>query len=154
MRLRFTSPIPRERKIAVTLSPHQIFDSFNNPIPDSALSFAFRLAPADTVGTVTAKIVANNVRGPLIGIITKMDEKNAYYIATADKTGAFTFENAMPGNYRFEFFEDADSNGEWSAGVVAPFVPAERFSFIADTLKVRSRWSTDAGEVQLPEFNH
>ena len=150
--LRFTKPVPRERKITVTLSPRQIFDSFNNPMPDSALSFAFRLAPADTVGNMTAKIKANNISGPLIGIITKIDKKEETYRSIANKSGNLTIDAIMPGDYRFEFFEDADSNGEWSPGVINPFGPAERFSFIADTLKIRSRWSTDVGEVQLPDF--
>jgi hypothetical protein len=152
VRMRFTKPMPRERNITVILSPHQIFDSFNNPMPDSALSFAFRLAPVDTVGSITAKIEANNVRGLFIGIVTKLDKKEDTYRSTADKLGNLTIDAIMPGDYRFEFFEDADSNGEWSPGMVAPFAPAERFSFIADTLKIRSRWSTDIGEVRLPDF--
>ena len=153
VRLRFPSPIPRERVVRVILAPRQIRDSFNNAMRDSILTFSFRLPPDDTVGTVNARIEGNDIKGPLIGIIIGLEKQGRTYSSVADKSGKLTIESIMPGNYRFEFFEDADSNGEWSPGVVSPFVLAERFSFLPDTLKVRSRWSTDIGTVQLPNFN-
>jgi hypothetical protein len=59
----------------------------------------------------------------------------------------------MPGSYRFEFFEDPDSNQEWFAGSIIPLRYAERFSFLPDTIQVRSRWETDMGFVKLPEID-
>jgi hypothetical protein len=150
VRLRFPGRVPRERMVTVTLFPKNIVDPFNNPMPDSVLSFAFRLAPADTVGTAAAEI-ANKNTAPIIGILTQWGSRNVVYKSNPSKSVEIKWASIFPGDYRLEFFEDTDGNGEWSPGIVSPFKPAERFSFLPDTLKVRSRWVTDIGAVSLPE---
>jgi hypothetical protein len=149
VRLRFSAGIPRQRKINVTLSPERITDIFQNRIPDSSLGFSFRLPPADTVGSVTVTTDSGQTNN-MIGMLTQYGRGGDTYKGRFDSQGKLTLNSIMPGVYRFEFFADSDSNGEWSPGAISPFNPAERFSFLADSVKVRSRWSTDIGAVSLP----
>jgi hypothetical protein len=152
VRLRFPTRIPRERKIHIVLSPKQITDIFQNPMSDSALAYAFRLPPADTVGSVVAALETGQ-SGNITGILTKYEHNGETYQGRFNNSGELKLDFVMPGIYRFEFFDDSDSNGQWSPGELSPFRPAERFSFLPDTVKVRSRWSTDIGAVALPKIS-
>ena len=146
-RLRIPGRIPRQKKIEVTLDPEAVFDIAGNSIPDSIVSFTFRLPAADTVGTVSTVTELNT---KIIGILSSMARNGLAYESKADPKGNLVFESVLPGVYRFEFFEDSDGNGRWSSGKINPFLPAERFSFLPDTVSVRSRWTTEIGKVDLP----
>jgi hypothetical protein len=149
-RLRFPSRIPRERIIDVVLKPSGIFDIHKNRMPDSSISIQFRVPPADTTGEVTATVTSqNDQRG--IGKLISFTRDGASYQAKFDKRGELMINSIMPGNYRFEYFVDSDSNGEWSPGIVKPFKPAEWFTILPDTLIIRSRWTTDIGSITIPE---
>jgi hypothetical protein len=147
-RLRVLGEVSREREITVELNPSRILDISRNRTPDSIITFLFRLPPADTVGTVTASIEPGGA-GYYIGILAPMSRGETYQ-AQFDASGKMTMSAVMPGNYRFEFFEDADSNSKWSSGSIIPLKFPEPFSFLPDTIQVRSRWEMDIGTVKLP----
>jgi uncharacterized protein (DUF2141 family) len=149
VRLRIAGRIPRQRGIDVTLDPASVLDVADNPMPDSVVALWFRLPPADTVGYVTAS-VARPGAAPVIGILKPLSRSGNIYEFAADESGAIFFDAVLPGSYQFEYFEDLDGDGKWSPGVIEPFRPAERFSFLADSVSVRSRWTTDIGEIELP----
>lgn len=151
VRMRFTTPIPHQKLITVALQPKNIFDAFNNPMPDSVLFFSFRLPPLDTAGAVIAQLEP----APTVstyGLLTMMGKQEPDYQLRFNRQGELRSDAIMPGAYRFEFFEDLNGDGVWSPGRATPFEPAERFSFISDTLKVRSRWTTEIGTVSLPDI--
>ena len=149
VRLRFTGRIPRQSEIEVTLDPAAVLDVANNQMPDSIVAFSFRLPPADTVGYVTASVDRPGA-APVIGILRPQNRGGNVYEFSSDKSYNIFFDAVLPGSYRFEYFEDSDGDGGWSRGVVKPFKPAERFSFLADSISVRSRWTTDIGKIELP----
>jgi len=151
-RLRVSGHVPREKVIAVTLNPALIYDTFRNRMPDSAITFSFRLPPADTAGSVTATMNLAG-QGPYLGELIPLSRGESYK-AQFNRAGKITFESVMPGNYRFEFFEDSDSSGKWFGGLVSPLRFAEPFSFLPDTIQVRSRWDTDIGDISLPGNGH
>lgn len=150
VRLRITGGIPRGREIEVNLDPAGIFDIADNSMPDSAIAFSFRLPPADTIGYVTASVDRPGP-APVIGILRPQNRGGNVYESSSDKSGNISFEDVLPGSYRFEYFEDSDGDGRWSPGVIVPFEPAERFSFLADSVSVRSRWTTEIGRIELPD---
>ena len=152
VRLRIAGHIPRRREIEVTLDPAGVFDIANNPMPDSIVAFSFRLPPADTIGYVTASVDRPGA-APVIGILRPQNRGGNVYESSSDKSGNISFDAVLPGSYRFEYFEDSDGDGRWSPGVIEQFKPAERFSFLADSISVRSRWTTDIGRIELPGQN-
>lgn len=140
----FGTGIPREKLIEVRLNPGAVYDVAGNSMEDSALSFWFRIAPADTVGTVTVK---TGKSGNIIGeLYSKVAGKESSFL-NVDENGVFTFESILPGTYYFRYFIDADSNGIWTPGTVSPFRPAEWFYYHADSIDVRARWTTDLGQI-------
>ncbi len=144
--------IPREKKIEVRLRPEKIFDTVGNRMEDSVVTFSFKLAPVDTVGSVLARIKSIG-RYPVIGELKSLRRGGETYQASANSAGLVRFQTVMPGSYKFYFYEDKDLNGKWSPGSVTPFRPADRFSFLPDSIIVRSRWDTEIGEVDLPVVN-
>ncbi len=152
IRLRITGHIPRQREIELTLDPASVFDVADIPMPDSAIAFSFRLPPADTIGYVTAS-VGQPGSTRVIGILKPQNRGGNVYESSSDRLGNISFDAVLPGSYRFEYFEDSDGDGRWSPGVIEPFKPAERFSFLADSISVRSRWTTDIGRIELPGRN-
>jgi hypothetical protein len=150
-RLQVSGGIPRQREISVTLDPSKVYDIDRNRMPDSTMAFIFRLPPADTVGAVTATM-ETSLPGPHVGKLTPMTRGETYK-GRFDSGGRFEIETVMPGSYRFEFFQDADSGLEWSPGSINGFRFAEPFSFLPDTIQVRSRWETDIGPVKLPKVD-
>jgi hypothetical protein len=141
VRLRFRLRLPRQRQIQVRLDPARILDIAGNAMRDSNVVVNFRLPPADTVGSVLAEM--SPVVTPAVGSLVPIGAGGDSYKRNFNQAGVLFFEAVMPGNYRLECFEDADNSGEWSPGMIFPFKPAERFSFLPDTLVVRSRWTTD-----------
>lgn len=140
----FGTGIPREKFIEVRLNPGAIHDVAGNSMEDSALSFWFRIAPADTVGTVTLK---TGKTGNIIGeLYSKVAGKESSFL-NVDENGVFIFDSVLPGTYYFRYFIDADSNGIWTPGMVNPFKPAEWFYYHADSIDVRARWTTDLGQI-------
>jgi hypothetical protein len=150
-RLRFPSRLPRETPIAVTISPSRVYDIFRNPMADSVINFTFRLPPADTVGSVKARIASGGEGRRYFGMLVPMDRGDSY-IKSFDNNGVWFVESVMPGAYRFEFFDDLNADSEWYVGSIIPFRPAEPFSFLADTVRVRSRWETEIGDIDLPRL--
>jgi uncharacterized protein (DUF2141 family) len=149
VRLKILGRTPRQREIEVTLDPAGVFDIAGNPMPDSAVVFSFRLPPADTIGSVTASVEKPGT-APVLGILRPQNRGGDVYKSYSDKSGNISFDAMIPGSYRFEYFEDSDGDGRWTPGVIEPFKAAERFSFWADSISVRSRWTTDIGQIDLP----
>ena len=147
VRLRFPNSMPREKKIRIELRPAMILDVAGISMQDSSLTLSFRLPPADTVGTVVARTEPNN---RIIGNLTSYIENGPAYEAESIGAGQLSFETVLPGTYKLAYFEDADGDGKWSIGLVDPFKPSERFSFLPDSISVRSRWTTDVGQIDLP----
>ena len=149
-RLRFAAKIPRERAIRVEFNTSEIFDNHKNRMPDSALSFQFRLPPIDTVGEAQA-ILTQIPNDRVIGKLKSYRRGGETYLGLFNKEGVLNIGSIMPGSYRFEYFIDSDTNGEWSPGILEPFAPAEWFEIMPETLFVRSRWTTDIGTISVPE---
>ena len=147
VRLRLPNRVPREKRIEVVLNPDSIIDIAGNSIPDSAVAFSFRLPPADTVGEVTA---LSEPRSNIKGVLSSAAGSGPVYEADSDRGGSLVFGSVLPGIYRLEYYDDADRDGRWSSGRILPFSPAERFSFLPDTVSVRSRWTTEIGKIDLP----
>ena len=142
--LNFETGIPREKEIEVRLDPEKIYDVAGNPMKDSVLAFWFRLAPADTIGSVTIK---PGKPGNMAGELYSQKTGKESYSTNADINGVFNFSSVMPGTYYFRYFNDADSNGIWTPGVINPFVTSEWFFYHKDSIDVRARWTTDLGRI-------
>ncbi len=123
-----------------------VFDLAGNRLADSVATIHFKTLNIDTLSSIAGEIIdeREDTRGKIF--LTAKSEKNSYPVIL-DKPGAYRFEGILPGIYTINGFRDADSNGVYSFGKAIPFIPAERFFFDSDSIKVRSRWPNEGNNI-------
>lgn len=77
---------------------------------------------------------------PVLVLQDPKDEKK-FYTAIPDKTFTYYFDRVEAGTYTLWVYSDADSSGTFSKGYPDPFSYSEEFKVVADTIKLRPRWS-------------
>jgi uncharacterized protein (DUF2141 family) len=123
-----------------------VVDLAGNRLADSVAAIHFKTLNKDTLSEIGGEIVdeLKDAKGKVY--LTAKSERNSYPLIL-DKPGAYRFEGILPGIYTINGFRDADSNGVYSFGTAIPYVPAERFFYYADSLKVRSRWPNEGNNI-------
>jgi hypothetical protein len=58
-------------------------------------------------------------------------------------------DNVPEGNYSLMFFQDSDSNMQYSHGRIDPYRTAEWFYHYPDTVKIRTNWDIELQEIDL-----
>ena len=64
--------------------------------------------------------------------------------------GPYEVPGLLPGVYQLSVYRDANNNGRYDFGTLAPFLPAERFVVAPDSVKVRARWPNEGNDITLP----
>ena len=127
-------------------------------VPDRIQSIVGSVLSTDTIKynmlTATRKAEPGIVNGKLIGMAQPPASArsmllllNAQGIVVAstpvDSSGAFTLNNAPPGEYTAEMFHDLNANGVFDYGDWRPFMYSEPWWPIRNKVLVRSRWTLD-----------
>ena len=125
-----------------------IMDVCGNFLNDSLQSIFFKTLSADTLTAIGGKFIDKNDSAKGKIFLTAKSPTN-FYTISIDEPGGYLFDNIFPGIYTIGAFRDADSNSTYSFGKAVPFVPAERFIFFPDSIKVRSRWPNEGNDIIL-----
>jgi hypothetical protein len=114
---------------------------------DSTFSLRFQTMDFRNTGVINGVVVmdsAGGARGPVYVTAAGVDQtsppKKSVKLASP---GKFSLDRLPEGKYTIGAFIDADSSGSYTYGSPFPFVPSERFTVFADTVKVRARWSVE-----------
>lgn len=111
---------------------------------DSTLQRRYRRpAPRETGEIIGRAVGADRV------IVEALPASGDPYRTITDSTGAFRLAGLLPGDYRLRFIGDADGDGAWSPGALAPYAPPDLLVFTSDPQTVRARFETDVGEIRL-----
>ncbi|MBT8401127.1 MAG: Ig-like domain-containing protein [Rhodothermia bacterium] len=65
---------------------------------------------------------------------------------------SFELQGLRPGTYRLRIFRDDNRNDRWDPGQITPYIPAEPIFWTSDSLRVRARWETETGTIDVEEF--
>jgi hypothetical protein len=106
----------------------------------------FKTVNQDTLSAISGEIIDQQEDAGGRLFLNAKSEKNTYQLIL-EQPGTYRFENILPGIYTISGFRDADSNAVYSFGKINPFVPAERFFFNPDSIKVRSRWPNEGNKI-------
>ncbi len=133
---------------SIQILADSIIDLSGNSLADSVDKFHFKTLNEDTLSAIGGEMTdqQGNAQGKLF--LTAKSEQNSYQIIL-DGPGIYHFENILPGIYTISGFRDADSNGVYTYGLAMPFIPAERFFFYQDSIKVRSRWPNEGNTINF-----
>lgn len=127
-------------------------------VPDRIKSILGVALSADTINhnmlTATRKSEPGVVNGKLLGmtqpptnvapVLRLLNAQGTVVASTlVDTSGAFTFNNAPPGEFTAELFHDLNANGVFDYGDWRPFMLSEPWWPIQNKVLVRSRWTLD-----------
>ena len=130
----------------ITVRLDSAMDMQGNRGPDSTLILRFETRDLRLTGTIEGMVVDTDEKGTGAIVITAsgvgqaLPETREIVLA---QPGAFVIDRLPEGRYTLHAFRDADSSRGYTNGVPFPFVPSERFTVAADTVKVRARWNVE-----------
>jgi hypothetical protein len=120
---------------------------------DSTKSWRFETLDIEDLSSVEGIVIDKNkidTRGHLYVTAVQIGERNPkHYMVETDATGYFLFPQIAEGRYVLQSFRDRNNNGKYDSGQPFPFIYAERFSSISDTLKVRARWPLEGVKIEM-----
>ncbi len=143
------NPLVSKMKYHVRADVDSIFDMFDNPLADSSIDFEFTTLNEDTLSALLGVVtdVKPDARGKIHLRLKQTGDSELSYYIVMESSGMYRFLSILPGVYFIDGFRDEDGNGVYSYGQIAPFVPAERFVFYPDSIKVRSKWPNEGNDL-------
>jgi hypothetical protein len=132
-----------------TLDVDSVFDLQGNSLADTLICKRFLTWNPDTLSAITGTVLDSDTSatGPLH--LTVSSTGGNRYELWLEKPGEYLFKDILPGTYFIRAYRDEDENGRYSLGEAAPFVPAERFLILPDSIEVRSRWPNEGNDFFL-----
>ncbi|MFA6456520.1 MAG: Ig-like domain-containing protein [Bacteroidota bacterium] len=137
------APLSANEQLLLTIHWKNIKDLFGNFLKDSVTGMKFVIADPDNYGSIAGTFAGLSEATTVIQAENINDIKQAERKTTLEPSGAFQFTRLPEGRYILKAFEDKNVNQKQDAGIVFPFLRAERFSTYRDTLRVRARWPVD-----------
>ena len=120
---------------------------------DSSFVVRFQTLDSRTTGTIAGVVMdARGEKGRGRIYVTASSVNLTPYrsqTVAIDRPGSFMFGGLVEGKYVVSGFRDADGSGKYSVGLPFPYIPAERFTVYADTIRVRARWGVEGVVLQF-----
>ncbi len=137
-------PWPSGETVRLMGKPEVLFDLGGNALADP-IALVFTAMDTAALGRLSGTASSPEVAIWVQGLT------HDFFLQRTLRDTAFVVENLIPGTYRISGFLDRDGNGEWTAGQIHPFLPAEPLVAHADTAEVRPRWETEVRKLK-PEI--
>ena len=84
-----------------------------------------------------------------IGVeIENIENKEHKKVSFVNSENEVIFDHIPEGKYIITIFNDIDNDKKYSFGMAKPFIPAEWFYIIPDTIEIRGNW-----DITLPALN-
>ncbi|MBN1153545.1 Ig-like domain-containing protein [candidate division KSB1 bacterium] len=146
--------LPGETDYIVHIAADSVYDEFQNSLADTSIDIRFRTLNQDTLSSIMGQIQdeKENATGKIYLYAVQAGAHSVSYKTELDDAGPYKFENILPGVYLINGFRDEDGDQEYTYGRVYPFLPAERFFYYPDSVKVRSKWANEGNEVFLNRY--
>ena len=138
-------------KYQAKLRGENVRDIFGNAMSDSVLSLTFTTLNPDTLGLLSGNVhvLGDTALRDIVVTLSLIEKPGKSYQKSLPQPGPFLFENILPGKYMAGGYLDLDGDGDLTIGNPKPFIPSEPFTFFPDTVTVRSRWETQAVELEF-----
>jgi hypothetical protein len=119
--------------------------------PPAGTPFTLRVSRPDTTVSRRFRTPATDETGGIVGAAPWPDAVvearpvagGPTVTARAGADGRFAVAGLVAGRYDVRAFADADGDGRWSGGRLAPYVPPEPLARLPEPAAVRARWDTE-----------
>lgn len=130
-----------------------IVDYHGNRLKDTVAVIRIRTLDPRSTGLVSGRI-QDDARlgrpGPVAVTLASIGLSPAVVHTTWAVDRTFAVRQLPEGRYVLTAFVDSDSSGGYTFGQAYPYRPAERFTILPDTLRVRARWSVENVIIAFP----
>ena len=130
------------------ISRDEITPAFGMALKDSITSIAFKTSDYQGFGSLIINS-HHNSNSSIIAELIKMEKAYPVFRSVVNSEGSTTMNNVPEGNYSLMFFQDSDSNMQYSHGRIDPYRTAEWFYHYPDTVKIRTNWDIELQEIDL-----
>lgn len=137
--------LPPGETYSLTIDQSRIIDMAGNAMGDSLLAFKYAVAPGDTFGELSGRIIGQNQSRRYIVQLTDKVHDTIFVSCAPD--GRFTLGQLFPGTYWMLILADIDGDSRFNPGRHDPFQFAEPLFQYPDSVIIRSRWETDLGDI-------
>lgn len=135
------SKLEPKQHYVITFHLNRFIDAAGN-FHDSTYKFQFTtITGLDFTGASGTMTNIDPSRNIIVILQSTERDKSYVYQQHLNKNRSFDFKRIEPGSYKLWAYVDEDSSGTYNYGWPFPFEPAEEFSYHADTLNLRARWS-------------
>jgi uncharacterized protein (DUF2141 family) len=125
-------------------------DLYGSALEDTVIEHRFTVISLNKLGEISGTVTIEQPPAPIILNFKALKGKKRNYQLTLDAPGKFYKPYLPAGNYQISAFLDIDNNGRYSYGKLEPFSFSEPFTFLRDTINVRSRWETSDVTIHIP----
>ena len=127
-------------------------------VPEDLEPFRIAVREPDSTYTRTVVPASADERGEVAGVIlgargtvlVEVTAGQARMLVRADSAGAFTVGGLPEGEIALRAWVDANGNGRWDGGRLAPYVPPEPLVFLESPPRIRPRWETVIDTLRFP----
>jgi hypothetical protein len=131
----------------LTAQLDSVSDFYGNSYRDSTFTLSFQTIDLRTTGVIEGTVAddaGSEGDGPVYLTAVSVDVVPPFERSVVlERPGRFSIDQLVEGRYVLKAFRDLDRSQSFSYGRPFPFVPAERFLFLKDTVKVRARWNVE-----------
>jgi hypothetical protein len=126
-------------------------DVLGGAYPDTTIRIRFQTADARTSGTLSGDVVDETAdSGKIVILATRIDPAPKKVVRqVVARPGPFVFDQLPEGKYALEAYRDRRGKGAYFGGRPYPFLPSERFTASADTIRVRARWKVEGAQLKF-----
>jgi len=127
-----------EKNYEIKVDLNYFSDAAGNKV-DSVFILKFQTITGVEFTGISGKVTTT--KSNVVVVLQDLTDPKKFFTALPDKTLAYSFDRMNSGNYLLWIYSDVDSSKTFSKGYPDPFEYSEEFKFVADTVKLRPRWS-------------
>jgi len=120
----------------------------NKSIMDSILTFSFSTSQHKKYGSFIGNFISHNLT-PMKARLISFQKSQLYYDVIVNSDLSFKINRIPEGKYKLLFFHDQNNDNIYNAGYLKPYLNAEWFSFMKDTISIRNNWEAEISNIIL-----
>jgi hypothetical protein len=127
----------------ISLRFSNITDMAGTKSVDTVYNLSFKTEDTRNWGRISGMLTDSSKCGGSLFIILESVDSRFRKVLNTGLGGKWLFEDVPPGDYRIEVFCDRDNNGVYTYGNAFPFIFADPFKKLKESLTLKPRWNID-----------
>ena len=135
-------------KYKLKFKQKSIITKYSKGLVDSIKVINFQTSLFQKYGSLSFATI-NSKKGKFIAQLQPFENNLKTHNINIDLDNLSRINKIVEGKYSLMIYNDVDKNDRYSNGSLKPYVPSEWFYYYPDTIKIRSNWEVDLGEIDL-----